>query len=93
MFSRQAQQFPVMNPNSCLLKQPSRRRFLPSLDEELEGRYLHYSNEEGAWIRSGKAVGSDMLCPTNGIVFRNKMGHLKKVATVSLVDGDFFNTI
>ena len=82
-----------MNHNSCLLQQPWRSGFLPALDEELEGSYLHYSNEEGAWVRTGKAVGSDMSSPINGIVFRNKMGHSKKAATASLVDGECFYTM
>ena len=92
-FYKQARQSPVMNHNSCLLQQPWRSGFLPALDDELEGSYLHYSNEEGAWVRTGKAVGSDMSSPINGIVFRNKMGHSKKAATASLVDGECFYTM
>ena len=92
-FSRQARQSSVMNHNSCLLQQPSGSGFLPALDEELEGSYLHYSNDEGAWVRSGKAIGSDMLSPINGIVCRNKMGNSKKAATASLVDGECFYTM
>ena len=88
----QARRSPVMNPNSCLLAQPSVGGFLLAVDSALEGSYLHYSTEEDHWIRSGKAVGSDSSNPINGIVLRNEKGHLKKAKSASLVDGECFYT-
>ena len=89
---KQGRKSPVMHPNSCLLRQPNRGGFLVAVDRALEGSYLHWSNEESAWIRSGKAVGSDKSDPINGIVFRNETGHVKKAATASLLDGECFYT-
>ena len=86
----QARKSPVMNRNSCILEHPSRGGFLPAVDRDLEGSYLHYSNEDYHWIRSGKAVGSDASSPRNGIMFRNETGHIKKAATISLVEGEWF---
>ena len=43
----QARRSPVMNPNSCLLAQPSVGGFLLAVDSALEGSYLHYSTEDG----------------------------------------------
>ena len=74
------------------MRQPNRGGFLVAVDRALEGSYLHWSNEESAWIRSGKAVGSDTSDPINGIVFRNETGHVKKAATASLLDGECFYT-
>ena len=83
---------PVMNPLSCLLRRPIGGGYLVAVDRALEGSYLHWSNEESAWIRSGKAVGSDSSDPINGIVFRNETGHRKKAVTASLLDGECFYT-
>ena len=83
----------VLNTRSCLLEHPSRGGFLPATDITLEGSYLHYSNEEMQWIRSGKAVGSDSSSPINGLVFRNEQGHMKKAKTSTLLDGECFYTL
>ena len=83
----QARKSPVMNRNSCILEHPLRGGFLPAVDRDLEGSYLHYSDEDYHWIRSGKAVGSDASSPRNGIVFRNETGHIKKAVAKYLVDG------
>ena len=90
-FYGQGRKSVVMNENSCLLQHPSRGGFIMAKDEALEGSYLHYSNEEFKWIRSGKATGSDAT--ENGLVKRNEKGHRKKAATASLVDGECFYTL
>ena len=81
------------NSNSCLLEHPENGGFLPAVDRELEGSYLHYSNEGCRWVRSGKAVGSNDSSPVNGLVFRNEQGHMKKAVSASLVDGECFYTL
>ena len=83
----------VLNSKSCLLEHPSRGGFLPATDVTLEGSYLHYSNEELQWIRSGKAVGSDSSSPINGLVYRNEQGHMKKAMVSTLLDGECFYTL
>ena len=62
-------------------------------DIVLGGSYLHYSNEELQWIRSGKAVGSDSSSPINGLVYRNEQGHMKKAMVSTLLDGECFYTL
>ena len=62
-------------------------------DESLEGSYLHYCNEDGRWIRTGKAVGSNASNPVNGSVLRNEKGRKKKAVSSSLVDGEYFYTL
>ena len=93
VYYRHARKSPMMNPNSCLLEQPKRGGFLAAFDAQLEGSYLHYSNEDCTWIRSGKAVGSNSSNPINGLVFRNEKGHSKKAVSSSLVDGECFYTL
>ena len=44
-------------------------------------------------MRGLELVDNDMSSPIHGIVFRNKMGHSKKAANSSLVDGECFYTI
>ena len=83
---------PIFNPNICLLKQPYHGGFLLAEDATLEGSYLHYNNEDGRWIWSGKAAGNDDSNPVNGLVRRNEEGHRKKAKSVSLLDGDCFYT-
>ena len=71
---------------SCLLQHPSCGGFLPATDKTLEGSYLHYSNEELRWIRSGKAVESDSSSPVNGRMYQNEQGHMKKSMSETLLD-------
>ena len=79
---------------SCFLKNPvGGCSFLVANDAQLEGSYLHYHEEGCAWIRSGKAVGSDTSAPVNGLVLRNEKGHRKKAASSSLIDGRCFYTL
>ena len=92
-FFKQIRNSRVINSKSCLLAHPSCSGFLRATDKELEGSYLHYSEEDYQWIRSGKAVGSDASSPINGLVFRNEHGHKKKAVTASLVDGECFYTL
>ena len=93
VFFGQARISPVLNMKSCLLEDPVRGSFLIANDDQLEGSYLHYHKEGLAWVRSGKAVGSDTSSPVNGLVLRNEKGHRKKAATSSLLDGQCFYTL
>ena len=68
----------VININTCLLKNPIVGGFMLAEDEALEGSYLQYCNEDGRWIRTGKAVGSNASDPVNGLVLRNKKDTRRK---------------
>ena len=53
-FYGQVQRTTTMNPESCLLQYPSCGGFTVVEDIEIEGNYLHYSNEE--FSGSGVAI-------------------------------------
>ena len=92
LFFDQTRFTPVLNSKTIILRAPSEGGFIAAIDDLLEGCYLHYWSDGKAFVRSGKAVGSDNSNPGNGIVRRNEKGHKKKAASSSLADGECFYT-
>ena len=70
-----------------LLKHPSQGKFVEVVNPNLEGSYLHYNLIDCAWIRSGKAVGSDQSEPRASMLNRNS-GHIKRSKTSMVSDGN-----
>ena len=78
--------------NTCLLKHPSNGSFIQVNDPKIEGSYLHYYSVDCEWVRSGKAVGSDVSVPHCGLKKRN-IEHEKMARKSRTVDGRGFYTM
>ena len=78
-----------VNKNESLLRSPT-AGFVHTIEEKWEACYLHFDNDAGVLVRSGKsALGSDSSSP-RATLLNHQRGHEKMVATCGVIDGTTF---